>query len=292
MKANCLICSGSCSVYVTHGAYRYYKCIDCGTSQVLPQPKQEELTMYYHQFHLSANQGGVYDGFEERISADFPTKANYVKTHTAANGKRLRLLDVGYGKGFFVKHAISQGLEAEGIDVSSSAIRYARNNLGVPARVGYVENISCPDWGGAFDAVTLWATVEHIPNPIDTLRAIHTLLKPGGYLFLDTGLGDVFLEHFLAGHSQWYDAPQHLFVYSHRGLAILLDKTGFVIKKVDTNWERNWLRRHIKVLRHSWLCLSSFAAARVALGEYGFLKAKEEAKWPIGKLVSVVAVKE
>ena len=155
-----------------------------------------------------------------------------------------------------------------------------------------VETFQHSNKENAFDVITFWATIEHIPNPLGTLKAIHKLLKPGGHLFLDTGLGDLLWERFLAGHSQWYDAPQHLFVYSQKGLTILLKKAGFAIKAVDTNWERNQLRKHIKSLRHSWLCLSSFIATRAVLGKGGFLKAKEGAKWPIGRLVSIVATKE
>ena len=288
----CLICGGGVKVDVTHGVYVYYKCQDCGTSQVLPQPKQEELTEYYRQFHLSATKGGTYVEFEDRISVDFPAKVDYIKKHAVADGKALRLLDVGCGKGFFVKQAISQGFNAEGIDVSSSAIEYATRQLCVNAKVGYVEDFEDYKWQNAFDVVTLWATIEHLPNPIAILKAIYGLLKHGGHLFLDTGLGDVFWERFLLGHSQWFDAPQHLFVFSQKGLAILLKEAGFAVKEVDTNWERNPLRKYIKAFRHLWLCLSSFIATRVVLGKCGFLKAKEEAKWPIGRLVSIVALKE
>lgn len=288
----CLVCQGGVKVDVTHGTYTYYKCASCGTSQVLPQPSETELTAYYHQFHLSAEAGGVYAEFEDRVQADFADKCKYVEKHTTDDRKPLKLLDVGCGKGFFVKQALSQGLEAEGIDVSASAIDYARKQLRIRARQGCVETFQHSNKENVFDVITFWATIEHIPNPLASLKAIHKLLKPGGHLFLDTGLGDLFWERFLAGHSQWYDAPQHLFVYSQKGLTILLKKAGFAIKEVDTNWERNRLRKYIKSLRHSWLCLSSFVAARAVLGAGGFSKVKEEAKWPIGRLVSIVATKE
>jgi SAM-dependent methyltransferase len=162
----------------------------------------------------------------------------------------------------------------------------------VNAKAGYVEAYRDYEWESAFDVATLWATIEHLPNPLATLRAVYGLLKPGGHLFLDTGLGDVLWERFLSGHSQWFDAPQHLFVFSERGLVALLEEAGFAVKEIDTNWERNLLRKYIKGLRHSWICMGTFLATRAFLGKRSFLKTKEEAKWPIGRLVSVVAVKE
>ena len=40
---------------------------------------------------------------------------------------------------------------------------------------------------GRFDVVTAIEVVEHIPGPLDTMRQIASLLKPGGRLFLTTG---------------------------------------------------------------------------------------------------------
>ena len=44
---------------------------------------------------------------------------------------------------------------------------------------------------GTFDVVTFWATIEHLPDPGAMLRHIFDILKPGGRLFLDTGIGAV-----------------------------------------------------------------------------------------------------
>ena len=136
----CLVCQGvRGGVDVIHNTYTYYKCAGCATSQVLPQPSEAELTAYYHQFHLSAKAGGVYAEFEDRMQADFAAKCKYVKKHTTDDRKTVKLLDVGCGKGFFVKQALSQGLEAEGIDVSASAIEYARKQLRIRAHQVCVE---------------------------------------------------------------------------------------------------------------------------------------------------------
>ena len=81
--------------------YTYWKCSNCFTSQVLPQPSSEELRSYYEVYHLSEQIGGVYNDVEDRMKADFPTKVKMAMNHaTAANP---RLLDVGCGKGFLSK---------------------------------------------------------------------------------------------------------------------------------------------------------------------------------------------
>lgn len=285
----CKICSSDVVKEVVSNGYVYYKCVNCNTSQILPQPSDKELTSYYQTFHLSDSEGGSYDWIEERMRADFSLKVELIKKRM--NGKETRLLDVGCGKGFFVHECINAGITAQGIDVSESGIRYAVEKLKVKAECQSIENVAHTQaYNNVFDVVTLWATIEHIPDGLELLKAIKKCLKPGGVIFLDTGLGDVKEEKNLAGHSQWYDALQHLFVYSENGLKLLLENAGFEILSVDRNFERTILRKIVKWFRHKYLCYASYFFLKPILGTSGFKSMQEETKWPIDKLIQIIAV--
>ena len=39
---------------------------------------------------------------------------------------------------------------------------------------------------GAFDVVTCWEMIEHVPEPMETLKALAALVQPGGWLILST----------------------------------------------------------------------------------------------------------
>jgi SAM-dependent methyltransferase len=223
------------------------------------------------------------------MKADFPAKVDMVCRYSLS--KSPRLLDVGCGKGFFVKAASATGILAEGIDVSHSGIEYAVQTLGVKATAGLLEQQNSNGWREAFDVVTLWATIEHLVDPLSVLQAIHKSLKSKGIILCDTGLGHVFWEKFLPGHSQWYDAPQHMFVFSEKGLVALLEKAGFRIIHIDTNFERSMLRRYVRWIRHVTLCMVGGLFISPLLGKRALLKMRQEAKWPIGRLVTVVAQK-
>ena len=86
-------------------------------------------------------------------------------------------------------------------------------------------------------------------------------------------------------------APQHLFVYSVEGLEKLLGNAGFDVLIVDKNFERNSLRRIIKFIRHLIICIGSFILLYPILGKTGFNSMQSESKWPIGKLIQVIASK-
>lgn len=287
---NCYICRETCEIEVVHGTYNYWKCSNCFTSQVLPQLSHAELKEYYDSFHLNKMAGGVYDDYEDRMQADFPAKIDIALRYNSL--KNFRLLDVGCGKGYFVKAALERGISAEGIDVSHSGVEYAVNVLGVKAKEGLLEENISDEWQEAFDIVTFWATIEHLINPLSVLEAIHKTLKPGGLIMLDTGLGNVYWEKFLPGHSQWYDAPQHMFVFSEKGLIELLNRAGFKVIHVDNNFERSLLRRWVRWLRHMALCLGGALFISPLLGKQAKIKMKQESKWPIGRLIKIIAVKE
>ena len=140
---------------------------------------------------------------------------------------------------------------------------------------------------GPYDAITLWATIEHLPDPLTTISAIKKALKPGGFLFMDTGLGHDWLDRLLPGFVQWYDPPQHLFVFSKESLAIMLSKTGFQIENMDTCFERSPARRIARVLRGF-----VFAAGVRVISELTRTKGSGPfrfTRFPVGNLVSIVA---
>ncbi len=139
---------------------------------------------------------------------------------------------------------------------------------------------------------TLWATPSNtIIKSVVSLNIDSYLFKKDGIIILDTGFNDDKFEKLLAGHSQWYDALQHLFVYSEKGLKMLLEQSGFKVIRIDRNFERSYLRKLIRFIRHSFLCITSWILLRPVLGKTSYLAMKSESKWPIGKLIQIAARK-
>lgn len=283
-QPNCPICGASSSPAFTAGEHRMYRCTTCRAAFVWPVPSAEALARFYSQYHLADCEGGSYDQIESRMQADFPTKVAMVRRFVSQPGARV--LDLGCGKGHFVRACMDAGLDAEGVDLSDTAVRHAVEQLKVRATCGQFAEIR-PSLG-RFDAITFWATIEHLPDPIGMLREIHQALEPGGYLFLDTGIGDDRLDRMLPGCVQWYDPPQHLFVFSEQGMRQALSRAGFEIVELDCNFERNGMRRLAKTIRNyssAALLRLAGAAGRLHQGPFSFTR------FPIGNLMSAVARK-
>ena len=96
-------------------------------------------------------------------------------------GRAPRCLDVGCSTGFVVEAARNQGWESVGIDLNPSAIEFGRTR-GLDLRTVALEEAGFSP--GAFDAVSLFDVLEHLLDPVRTIRACAELLAPGGILFL------------------------------------------------------------------------------------------------------------
>ncbi|PLX85289.1 MAG: hypothetical protein C0618_10850 [Desulfuromonas sp.] len=111
-----------------------------------------------------------------------------------------RCLDIGCGAGQFLSLVGEDASERAGIEPQQVFRDFAREKYGLEFRSELVDD---PYWqknySGYFDVVTLWDTLEHVNFPAETLAAAAALMKPGGWLFLDTPSRDTFFYR----ASQW-----------------------------------------------------------------------------------------
>jgi SAM-dependent methyltransferase len=286
IKVSCPICQGVSRRATQHTPFAYWRCEGCGTAHLHPKPSGAFLSDYYENYHQRDEMGGVYEQFEVRTEQDFPRKAQIV-AGMLSNGSAPRVLDVGCGKGFFVKELQKRQFQVEGIDLSATAVE-AGTRSGVPGlRSGRIEEQR--DWNSAFDAVTCFATIEHLLDPHTFVREIRRVLKPGGFLFMDTGVGNNLLDRSSPGFVQWYDPPQHIFVFSTAGMERLLRDCGFEAARFDRNFERNQARRWVKIVRNYTLALSAGFLFRAIGGRSAWNKIRSENKMPFGSLMFVIA---
>jgi len=97
-----------------------------------------------------------------------------------------RCLDIGAGVGQFLLALAEAGAHGEGIEPSRVRREYARKRFALELRPERVEEPYWQKFAGGFDLVTLWDVIEHVNFPVETLQQAIRLLKPGGWLFLDT----------------------------------------------------------------------------------------------------------
>ena len=112
------------------------------------------------------------------------------------------------------------GYLAEGIDLDTNAVAYAKQNGRAVSRA------ALEVWGGGYDVICLAHTLEHIPGPVEFLAACASRLNPGGRIVVQvpcfTGL------HPRLFRLRWYGwvPRQHYFHYSVTAMNCLFSKVG------------------------------------------------------------------
>lgn len=91
-----------------------------------------------------------------------------------------KVLDVGCGNGLLLKHFINHKWSAYGIDLSQWSKRSAQR-YDYTLYTCELENADLPE--NYFDAVTSTSTLEHIPRPLQHIKEIIRILKPGGVAY-------------------------------------------------------------------------------------------------------------
>jgi 2-polyprenyl-3-methyl-5-hydroxy-6-metoxy-1,4-benzoquinol methylase len=144
-----------------------------------------------------------------------------------------RLLDVGCGSGVFLARMRDFGWQVAGVEPDPRARKAAARRLGgdVPVAAGLDDGLLA---GGGFDAVTLAHVIEHVPDPLATLRACAGLLRPGGTLVCVTpNTRSLGARSFGASWLHW-DPPRHLHLFAPGLLADTVGRAGLAVQRVST----------------------------------------------------------
>ncbi|MBI4230405.1 MAG: class I SAM-dependent methyltransferase, partial [Planctomycetes bacterium] len=148
-------------------------------------------------------------------------------------GDGRRVLDVGSACGSFVASARDAGWTAEGIEPNHWLRAWAHERYGVRLHDGTLAPGRFVP--GAYDWLTFWDVLEHVPSPRATLEEASRLLRSGGHVainFPDFGS----LPARLMGRRWVFVLQVHLYYFTRRTLGALLARTGFR----PVVWRRHW----------------------------------------------------
>jgi ubiquinone/menaquinone biosynthesis C-methylase UbiE len=185
---------------------------------------------------------GEYEGMEERISNARLGLFRKVllQLDKEVKTKSRRLLDVGCGQGHFLKMAQDAGWQVEGVELAKSVCDYAQKNFGI----GVInKNLEEANFGqNFFDCITLWNVLDHLLDPLVTLKEVKRILKPQGILLIRVPNVNfhLFIHKLLTllPTNNRYKEIRGLSVitnygFSNRTIKQILAKAGF--KKIEVN---------------------------------------------------------
>jgi 2-polyprenyl-3-methyl-5-hydroxy-6-metoxy-1,4-benzoquinol methylase len=209
------------------------RCQDCKIVYTYPtlipesNPYAQESAAEYFQFHdlqQKILQGELLAAFAEGVL-----------------GRPGRVLELGCGRGELLKGALNRGWAAYGVEMTEDYAAVARSQ-GVEIECSSIKD--CQSLDQVYDLVLLAAILEHLYDPMETLKRIRDALRPGGLVLVDVPnessltmrLGNLYLR---ARGRDWAInlsptfSPFHVVGFSPASLCRALDTAGFRVHTLN-----------------------------------------------------------
>ena len=166
------------------GERRVLRCATCGLVRADPLPTMDEKQFVETQGYTDAKAFPEVHDFFANCHRDFvddpvirSMRRQLVDLERLLGGPGT-LLDVGAGTGIFMFLARERGWTPRGVDICPLSAEKALREFDLEVSVGPFE---AHDFDGqVFDAATMLDVLEHVHDPLQTLRQVHGMLRPGG----------------------------------------------------------------------------------------------------------------
>jgi SAM-dependent methyltransferase len=230
--SSCRICGGpTAAVGVVHGHYsqrnfRLARCPKCGYAFIV-DPWLDYASIYNDSYYAGHGADPLVD---YRFELDHPQRSIrcyewhglsvVIADLMGGSDPSRRWLDYGCGNGCLVRYLRDQRV-AESFGFDEGSIASAARDCGIPMLTA--DDLTAQV--GTFDVVTAIEVIEHTIDPVDELRRMRRMLRPGGLLFLTTGNAQPYASRL----TSWrYVLPEiHISLFEPRTLEYAMTAAGF-----------------------------------------------------------------
>ncbi len=173
-----------------------------------------------------------------KAAVEYPIR----QLHDLPNG---RALEIGCGSGGLLQDVVGMGWQAVGIDFDAAAVTAAREK-GLDVHVGDLASQSFADQ--SFDAVLMNHVIEHLPDPVATLKEIKRIMRPRGRLLCVTPNSRSWGSRRFANNWRGLEPPRHIQIFTRDSLRHAAKQAGISRAIVHVT-----VRSSIQILKESLL---------------------------------------
>jgi len=222
--AQCPVCGKKNSKkYRVTSKYKLASCEYCGMIWDSSTP-QNLIAQYNEQYYTNENPKGGYANYFDGMVVNKKTFSDRLKKIEKRIGKG-KLLDVGCALGDCLEEAKRLGWkDAEGLEVSKYAYNFAKKR-GLKVKNSALKRSTYSK--ETFDVVLYQDVLEHIADPVDELKKVLKLLKPGGFIYLVTPDVGGWWSKLLGSLWYHYKPIEHVVYFTQRTMRFALEKAGF-----------------------------------------------------------------
>jgi 2-polyprenyl-3-methyl-5-hydroxy-6-metoxy-1,4-benzoquinol methylase len=218
------------------GRFSVVRCRECGLGTTVPRLGGEALEVYYPDTYPSYQPEAPRTTLRQRVGT-------YIDSTRFSAGMRLgafrklsrsrpgRLLDVGCGRGDLAAWFAARGWQVAGVEPDVAAASLAAER-GIEVHRGTLDDAPWPPQ--SFDAVTFNHSLEHVPDPSETLRQAGVLLRPGAVVAVSVPNFGAWQRRLFG--SRWFhlDLPRHLQHFDRASLVEMATGAGLEPEDVRT----------------------------------------------------------
>ncbi len=220
---NCNVChSDNTEVKFHKNGFDIIRCNECAHEFTDFAPTANEVAQIYSDDYFFKGGNGYADYTLEKtmLIKRGEYYANKMKPFMA-HGK---LLDVGAAAGFILKGFENAGWNGIGIEPNNGMVEYAKTEVGVEVKKGTIETVELET---KFDLVVMIQVIAHLYDVTSSMKRINNLLKPGGYVLIETWNKDSVSAKIFGKNWQEYSPPGTLNYFSKKTLTRLMDQNNF-----------------------------------------------------------------
>lgn len=144
-------------------------------------------------------------------------------------GKEKDILEIGCGRGYFLREAILAGNKVTGIDFNASAIKFAKEHFGIDNTFKLSDQEFSKFFSNKkFELICFFHTIEHLEDPLKFLSNVRNILVDKGFIAFSVPNKNRFSIKLLK-REIWDYPPHHLTRWDENSVNKLLLKSGFKI---------------------------------------------------------------
>jgi SAM-dependent methyltransferase len=173
-----------------------------------------------------------YDYLENADARERTFRRVFDQIESSLPPQRGRLLEIGAYCGFFMREAERRGWQADGVEPSAWAAKYARETVGANVYTGLLKE-NGDKLQSTYDVVVSWDVLEHVREPLQFVRNCASYLDTGGLFCFSTLDVDTWFPR-VAGQRWPWLMDMHLHYFDRHVIRDLLSRGGLDLVRAES----------------------------------------------------------
>lgn len=215
------------------GMFAVVRCRSCRLIRTNPRPTEAGIAFYYpedYQPHTTTRtMTGQEDAFQRIRRLLWPLARWLIQDEVLPPIPPGRMLEVGCATGAFLARMRERQWDVRGIEASPRAASAARH-AGLDVHAGSIESAVPPDV--PYDLIVMFMTLEHLHDPVASLRRLRGWVKPDGWLVASVPNAAALDFTLFRQHGFALQVPTHLFHFTPDTVTSVLDRAGWSVENL------------------------------------------------------------